>query len=420
MWPGITAMVVLTVASGFFSGSETALFCLTRDEVRRMKTGSRIERLAAALLSEPDRLLTAVLFWNLVTNLSYFAASLLITRRLAEQNQTTLAGVFSAAAVGGIILFGEVGPKSVAVLFRKPLALWACVPLAVFVRVLDPVLPILGTLTGALRRAVWPGLEQEPYLDVEDIERAVDTSEGGGDLVLLEQKILQRILDLSDMTAEEVMRPRGTFPLLTPPVDLAPIRPIVATSDYLFFSPTSGEEVAVSVIPLHDVSSLPDQSVEREAEPIVYFPWCGHLADLLSLMRLKLCTAATIVNEYGEMVGVVTEDDLIDTLVNPTASRARRLLKREPIIHGEDGTIYVEGVTTLRYLAERLGFEHEPDAESLLTVTGLLYDTLQRLPNVGDYCDWHGYRISVVRAAEKGGPLQVSITPATSAQPSHP
>src|SRR5690606_994903 len=111
-------------ASAFFSGSETALFYLSRDELRTLQTGRSRERLVATLLRDPDRLLTAVLFWNLIINLSYFAVSVVLTRRLMADGRTALAGLWSAATVVTLIIGGEVLPKSLAVVFHRSIAVW--------------------------------------------------------------------------------------------------------------------------------------------------------------------------------------------------------------------------------------------------------------------------------------------------------
>ena len=83
LWmPGAPAMLCLVLASAFFSASETALFYLSRDELRALSAGNPRERVAAEVLRDPERLLTAILFWNLVVNLTYFMVSVVTARRL--------------------------------------------------------------------------------------------------------------------------------------------------------------------------------------------------------------------------------------------------------------------------------------------------------------------------------------------------
>ncbi len=110
--PGLAVLGLLIIASAFFSGCETALFFLSRDELRSLQLGNARERRVAELLRDPDRLLTAVLFWNLLTNLTYFAVSVVLARQAMARNQGTLAGVVGIGSLLTIILIGEVLPKS--------------------------------------------------------------------------------------------------------------------------------------------------------------------------------------------------------------------------------------------------------------------------------------------------------------------
>ena len=80
--PGLLSMLGLICASAFFSASETALFYLSHDELRAFRSGRPRERIVAALMADPERLLTGILFWNLVINLSYFAVSVVVARRM--------------------------------------------------------------------------------------------------------------------------------------------------------------------------------------------------------------------------------------------------------------------------------------------------------------------------------------------------
>ena len=111
-----------------------------------------------------------------------------------------------------------------------------------------------------------------------------------------------------------------------------------------------------------------------------------------------------MVNEYGETVGVVTFDDVIDAILRPDASRARRLLRSEPVRPrspaepGGPETWEVAGLTTLRYLLKRLDLPDELTETDPVTVTGLLLEELEQLPEPGDGCEWQGLRLTVENA----------------------
>lgn len=406
--PGLAAMMCLVLASGFFSASETALFYLSHDELRTLRVGRPNERAAAVLLANPDRLLTAILFWNLVVNLIYFATSVVVTQRLVASGENAIGAAFGIAALFGIILFGEVLPKSIAVVYSRRLASLISWPLAAAVRVLDPLLPALSYTTLVVRRTFWPHIVREPYLQAEDLERAVEASNLSNQVIQRERQVLHNILDLSEITAEEVMRPRGTYITLPPPVHRADLKGEVSPGDFVAIQEDESEDIE-SAIPLASFSSLPEKHLEHAAEDVVHVPWCARLADTLELLRNRFCSVATVVNEYGETIGVVTYEDIIDTVLAPEPSRAKRLLRREPVVELEPGRFQVEGITTLRYLCRRLGIEYEPASEGLVTVAGMLHEELEHIPVVGDHCTWRGYRIEVMEVSNRA-PLRVLLT----------
>lgn len=406
--PGLAALIGLAVASGFFSGSETALFYLSRDELRTMQVGKPRERAVAELLRDPDRLLTAILFWNLLVNLTYFAVSVVVARRVSEHLGAAAAGIAGTVAVTGIIIFGEVLPKSISVIFHRRIAVLVSWPLSLAVRILDPVLPVLGTMTRAIRRTIWPHVRPESYLHADDLEKAVETSQLSEETIRHEQQVLHRILDLSEITAEEVMRPRGTYATYAPdaPLPLSRLAMTVPVDDYLMLQDPEVSRVDAdaigSAVPLGSLWDFSEDQLTQRAEPVVHVPWCASLADLLQTLRNRLCDVAVVVNEYGETIGIVTYEDVMETVLVPLPSRAKRILRREPVLEVAEGKYHVDGLTTLRYLSQRLGFDYEPTADGLLTVAGMLHEELERIPEVGDECVWNGLRFKVIETNERG------------------
>ncbi len=409
LWaPGMAAMLCLILGSGFFSASETALFYLSHDELRSFRVGKPRERVAAALLGDADRLLTAVLFWNLVINLAYFAVSVVVAQRLDAEGQTAAAYTYGVASLFGIILLGEVLPKSTAVVFRRSLASLVSWPLALAVRLLDPITPSLRYVTLLARRAFWPHVVHEPYLQADDLERAVEASELSDEVIRQERQVLHNILDLSEITIEEVMRPRGTYVSQSVPVHLRDLNGEAPPGDTLIIQEQGTDEVD-SAVPLADFAIVPDRNLEQAAEEVVHVPWCANLAYTLGLLRDRFCSVASVVNEYGETIGIVTYEDIIDTVLVPQPSRAKRVLRREPVLEIAPGRYHVEGITTLRYLCKRLDLEYEPEPDGQVTVSGVLNDRLERIPVVGDECLWRGYRFQVFDVFRRGQ-LRVTVS----------
>lgn len=402
LWPAIAAMGCLILASGFFSASETALFYLSHDELRAMRGGKSREQAVAQLLADPDRLLTAVLFWNLVINLLFFAVSVVVTHGLHTRGQGAAgAGFFSFLSLVTIILLGEVLPKSIAVVLARRLATLVVWPLSVAVRVVDPVIPGLKQLTRAARRAFWPHVKREPFLATDDLERAIENSELTTEVIRHERHALHNVLDLSEITVEEVMRPRGTYPSLPAPVHLDDLGGVVPDSGYIAVRNEGGEEIE-GVIPLGHFTSLPGDSLESAMDDVVHVPWCANLADTLQLLRDSFLSVASVVNEYGENVGIVTYEDIVDTVLSPDPSRARRLLSREPVQEVQPGRFRVDSITTLRHLCRRLQIEFNPAADSLVTVAGMLHEQLEHIPQVGDRCIWQDHEFHVTEVKTRG------------------
>lgn len=399
--PLLASMVGLMLASAFCSGSETALFYLSHDQLREMRGGGPGERMAAALLEDPDRVLTGVLFWNLLVNLTYFATSIAIAQAFTRADQNAAAGAFSLASLVGIILFGEVLPKSGAVVFSRPLATFVSWPLAIAVRVLDPLILSLRRLTRVAHRTFWPHVSRERHLSPEDLERAVEASELSEDVIRHERQVLHAILDLSEITAEEIMRPRGTYAVRTAPVHLGHLRGELPIGDVICLAQRGTDEIEAAIV-LNALHEIPEHHLEARAEEVVHVPWCANLASVLQLLRDRFCRVASVLNEYGETVGIVLFDDVVDSVFAPQASRGRRLLRHEPVVEVAPGRFHVEGIATVRYLCQRLGIEYQQDPESLVTVAGLFHESLEHIPRVGDEIEWRGYRVRVLEVGKRG------------------
>jgi CBS domain containing-hemolysin-like protein len=395
----LAAMGVLILCSGFFSSSEAALFLLTAQQRRDMVAGSSAQRTAARLLDDPDRLLTAVLFWNLVINVTYFAMASIASIRLEASGRTELAGLFAVAALVTIIFFSEMLPKSVAVLQPRKLATWVAMPLALAVRLVDPVIPVLRTTNLLSRRLIWPRFAPEPYLEVSDLERAVELSTTDAALLKHEKTVLQNIVLLSSIHAEELMRPRMQFLSFNPPVSLSDLEGQAPPSGYVLVTEEDSDEIA-GAIPMRAVANVPPENLDRYAEQIVYVPWCTSAAHAMDQMRQDARRVAAVVNEFGETVGILTFDDILDTIFSATASRSERLFHRSPIEMVGHQRWRVTGMTALRRLAK--AFDVQLPASKSVTVAGIVQEVLGRVPQPGDICQWGRFWFEVLELPERG------------------
>ena len=316
---------------------------------------------------------------------------------------TWLPQAFALSALLAIILLSELAPKNVAVLNPRRLARLLAFPLRAATRVLDPVLPWFQAVSNASARLLLPQLETEPYLEIDDLERAIEigAAETHDEERLLheERLVLQRIIDLSSANAAELMQPRRRCTVLTPPVALADLPRRVA-GEYLLMTESNSDQI-MSALPIELLALAPEDHLERRAEPVAYVPWCATASSALDLLRNEGRHVAAVVNEIGETIGIVTLERLLDavlrdaTRVDPTDAHA-------PVLRAQgEGVWEASAALPLRRLAKRLrrqacevGGEalaripeatlKKLDSARSVTLGGLLQELLKRPPLKGD------------------------------------
>ncbi len=395
--PWLIAMGLLIGCSAFFSASEAALFSLTSQDRRELAGGTLAQQIAAGLLADPDRLLSAVLFWNLVTNITYFALASILERHFA----TTTSGVWALrlGSLLAIIFFSEMLPKCLGVLIAKRLATAISLPLATAVRSVDPIMPTLRLVNLLSRRLLWPHFEPEPYLETADLERAIELSTSDAQLLDQEQTALRNIVALSEHRVVESMRPRTQLRTFRPPVKLSDLEGRLTPSGYLLITEVDSDEIE-SAIHLQSLADFRGEHLERHAEPVLYVPWCTTVADAFQQLQAKDRNVAAVVNEWGETIGALTREDILDAVFTERPSRSQRLLNQEPLCLVHHGLWQATGMTNLRMLAEYFDTELPPSHSA--TVAGVIQECLQRLPNSGDQCEWGPFHFEVVDAPDEG------------------
>lgn len=405
-------MALLIAGSAFFSCSEAALFSLQADDRRALKAGSTSQQAALDLLSRPDRLLMAILFWNLIINIVYFALASVISIQLEQQERRTEAGLVAFLSLVVIILCSEMVPKTVGVLVPRSVTSWIGLPLAAAVRMFDPISPLFSAINRAVKRLLFPYFNAEPYLALSDLEQAITVSTADEELAAQERFALQNIVLLSDLRAEELMRPRKQYQSFTPPVNLDDLGGQPTRSGYLLVTEAGTDEIT-GAISLRHLPTVPRNHLEKFAQPVVYVPWCSTVASVFDELQNQQREVAAIVNELGETVGIVTLEDLLEDIFEDQTSRSSRLLQTSSISFAGDGLWKVTGMTTLRRLGRQ--FKVTLPATKSTTVAGIVQEHLGRLPEAGDIVEWQNFRFHVIQADELGS-IIVELRPLQTGQ----
>lgn len=396
----LPGMLVLLVLSAFFAASEAGLFSLSLSERRQLHGGSTSDQVAATLLNRSDRLLMGILFWNLTVNLAYFAIASQVTQKLVDLQQQSPTAIspelFDVVAIVIVVIFAEFLPKCVAVLKPRTVVRVVSIPLAIAIRVLDSVIPALKFVNEVSRRIILPGFRPEPYLETADLDRAVVLTTGDSLLLQQEKEVLQNIIQLSDIRVEEWMHPRSQYRTLPITADVTGIDAEMAASGYLMLTDKFGREI-IAAVDLADNRLGHETNFVALRQSVIIVPWCTSIADALSRLHETQRKVALIVNEFGETIGVLTFDEMIDAVFKLNPTQSHREWSRADIVPQDEDVWLATGMTSLRRLERVVG--RKLSVGRNLTVIGAIQERLKRLAQVGDRCSVGDFDMQVVEAA---------------------
>ncbi len=381
---------VLLVLSAFFSGSETSLTAASRARMHSLEqAGDPRAKLVNKLLDQKDRLIGAILLGNNLVNIlaSALATSLLI-------------GIFGEAGVIYatiamtllVLIFAEVLPKTYAIHNADALSLTVAPIVRVFVIILGPITRAIQLIVRAIFRIF--GIELHPKLSAsateEELRGVIDlhAGEGEGEEERHEREMLRSILDLADVWVEEIMVHRKDVVALS--VDQPPERILeeVLSSSYTRL-PLWKDEPDNIIGLLHAkallraVQSNPGNLAKLDIEDIAADPWfIPETTDLLSQLqafRSRHEHFAIVVDEYGEFLGIVTLEDILEEIVGDIADEHD--VEIEGIHVSGDGSIIVDGRVTIRDLNRRFEWRLPDDEAS--TIAGLVLEEARTIPKEG-------------------------------------
>ena len=382
------ALVAMLLGSGFFSMSETCMMSLNRYRLRHLiKQGSRGARLAGALLAKTEELLAFILAGNTAINAATTVLVLEICRRLFGEGEYVLALATTAASLC-ILIFAEILPKVFGARFAERIALvasYALYPLVNFVITRIVMWIINAMVRGILKvLGIKPVVEGAHQLSMEEMRTLV--LEGGQFIPKKHQHIMANLFDLENMTVDDTMTPRAMIEGVDLQDDIEDIRNTLATAHHTRLIAYDGDlSKVVGVVHVRKVlnaSRKEPLSIEtlREIcrEPYFVPEGTGLLAQLTQFQENQR-HMALLVDEYGEVNGLVTLQDILEEIVGEFTSQSPMntgLYRKQ-----DDGSVMVEGSCPLRVLNRKLGYDFPLDGPK--TINGLLLEQLEDIPEPG-------------------------------------
>ena len=325
----IILLVALLLLSAFFSGSETALMSLNRYQLRhKARQGHRGAVLAERLLKRPERVIGLILLGNNLVNI--FMASLVAVVAMNVAGQTAVAlGSFLVTLV--ILIFAEAAPKTLAALHPEKVAYPAAM---IYYPLLKIVYPLVW-LTNAAASAVLflfgvrPGETELQALTREELRTLVH--DAGGRISGRYQRMLLSILDLEHVTVDDVMVPHNEIIGIDLDNDEAEIGKIIASSQHTRL-PVYQDNIdqVIGVLHMRRLASLaqskPDKNTIRQLLDEPYFvPEGTPLNTQLVQFQRRRQRIALVVDEYGDIQGIVTLEDILEEIVGPFAAPSGEL-----------------------------------------------------------------------------------------------
>jgi Mg2+/Co2+ transporter CorB len=399
----VIAIIVLLVLSAFFSATETALMSLNRYRLRHQaRSGHRGARVAEWLLQRPDRLIGLILLGNTTVNLTAAALVTILAQRLGGQG-TVLVATFLLAIV--VLIFCEVAPKTIAALNPARIALPAALVYYPLLKITYPIVWLLNLVANGLLRLLGVRADQiaSHSLSAEELRTVV--AEAGVMVPRRHQRMLLSILDLDAVTVDDIMVPRQEIVGLDLDRSWEENLGVIQTSPYNRL-PVYREYIdnIIGVARIRDL--LPElargeltQALLLERIRDSYFvPEGTPLNKQLLNFQQHRRRSAFVVDEYGDVQGLITTQDIINELVGELdqGSTAKDL----GVTKESDRSYVVDASANVRQLNRVMNWNLPTDGPK--TLNGLIVEQLATIPETGTGVTVADYPIEILDTSEHG------------------
>lgn len=402
----IAILVVLVIVSGFFSGSETAMMALNRYRLKHLvsQNNSNAKRVLG-LLQRPDRLIGLILVGNnFANNLAASLATLLAIQLMGSDHVALAASVAAVVLTLVLLIFAEVTPKTVAALHPERIAFPASFLLVPLMKLLSPVVATVNFVTNNLLRLFGINVTEaaEDHLSSEELRSLVH--ESGSLIPPRRQKMLLRILDLEKHSVEDIMIPRNEVVGIDLKDDLDHIVNQLRTSVHTRLPVFEGDlNNVVGILHLRNTArfllqdDLTHETLKDIARDPYFIPEGTALHTQLFNFQHEKHRIGIVVDEYGDVLGVVTLEDILEEIVGEfTTNFAEASSQIMP--QDEQGYFLIDGTVSLREINRILEWALPIDGPK--TLNGLIIEHLQAMPGPNMCVETNGYLFEILQVSD--------------------
>jgi putative hemolysin len=400
----LVAVGVLILLNAFFVAAEYGLVTARRTRIVELQhRGNRRARDALRITSDPPRFIAAMQLGVTLTSLGIGALGEQALSRLFDRVTATLVAVLLAYLILTFlhVVIGELVPKGIALGHSEGTALFVAAPVRLFFTVMGPVVWFLQRSTEIVLRWLGqkpPSAEDDVHSEAE-LRMLVSQSTEHGEIEQQEQEMLYKVFDFADKEAKDVMVPRPEVVALS--IDLPPEQCLEAVMDSPFTRyPVYRESLdnVVGILHVRDLfralrdRGMHEVKVEDIIRPAHIVPETKELAALLAEFRRANQHMAIVVDEYGDMEGIVTLEDLLEEIVGDIEDEFD--LPDESVEQIDEDTVIIDGTFPIDDFNER--FHTEMPDEDYHTMAGFVFGLLGRQPEAGDAIMHDGMRFDVL------------------------
>ena len=409
----ILIVIVLVLLNGFFALSEMAVMTSRRSRLKQMAQTSRRAAKALQLAEHPEGFLSAVQLWITLLGLltGYFGGESIAVELEAPIARIPLLAPW-AHQIGFVIGFlvmvflygviGELVPKRIATLFPERLATQVAWPMHFLATIAKPGVWLLALCTRTLLRLFGLRKIEETRVSADEIRLLVAEGHEQGTFDADERNMMNRVLRLGDRAASSLMTPRTQIAWLDAGASFAENLAVMNDTGYSQYPVYRGNDR--EVLGVLEMKSLADHlgaanpDLFAKLRPAVFVAESTRSLALLESFRDEQQSLALVVDEYGEIQGLVTLEDLMDAIIGRLQSSAANDPHALAIVQREDGSWLVDGGVATDDLRELLGIGELPDEaeHDYNTLAGMVIARFGRIPHVGEHFEWKRFRFEVV------------------------
>ena len=398
----VVAILLLLMISAAFSGSETAVTATGRAKATALaQAGNRRAGTLLALLDDRERLISTLLLGNNIVNILAAALATDVLLRIFGD-----AGVVYATAIMTvlIVIFSEVVPKTIAIRQHDAISLRIAAPLRALVFLFRPLTTAIGWVVRLVLRFLRvPTSDADVISASQQLRGVIDALGAGGELAKHAHDMLDGVLDLEHVGVDEVMTHRGRVVALDADMTVTDAVARLKDEPYSRYPVYRGSsDQVVGILHLRDLLSAivtdhddPSPHPPPTLGDVMREPWfvpeTTPLRKQLEQFRQKKTHMALVVDEYGDLQGLVTLQDVLEAIVGEVSESDDREL--DDVTEQPDGSLLASGQTQIRRLNRLMDWDLPED--EAVTLAGFVIDLAERIPNEGETLTFGRYRVTV-------------------------